>query len=284
MEPIKIGTNKDLEKVKEIIDSYSFERKLNIEEENYNNRDIFSFSIGKRKTYDELILYDNLAHVVQDIIIKVYAKYLIVYRVNKICTDFNISDREEIIVYSHNMLMNKKYFVKEKQFLNGEIVNYLIENRTLLVDGYLRFRLKDFNFLIDRAIEKSIEELTAEKEYKEFIKILQYFIDIQEPKYDLVNVILCDNDYKLIDENNKIIENDFFSDIINELSYEGISKDDLLISSLIVIAPKRLVVHIDEKDKDKEIVEVLTNIFKERINFCLGCDACKVKIKMKKGK
>ncbi len=41
-------------------------------------------------------------------------------------------------------------------------------------------------------------------------KILQYFVDVQEPKYNLINLIFENNDYKLLDEEDNIIDKDFF--------------------------------------------------------------------------
>ncbi len=129
------------------------------------------------------------------------------------------------------------------------------------------------------AIDKGIEEFTAEKEYREFIKILQYFVEVQEPKYDFVNLIFKGNDYRLLDEEDNIIDSDFFSDIIAEIDNEGISKEDLLISSLIVVAPKKLIIHLDDKYKNEDIIRIISNVFQDRVYFCLGCEKCNREIK-----
>ena len=80
--------------------------------------------------------------------------------------------------------------------LNHELLSYLIENNILIIDGYLTFRPKTFNYLIDKAIDKVIIEIQLEKEYDEFIYMLQTFVDSQYPKIDLVNVVI-----KTIDSN-----------------------------------------------------------------------------------
>ena len=99
------------------------------------------------------------------------------------------------------------------------------------------------------AIEKAISQLEVEKEYLEFLNMLQYFVDIQEPKADLVNVIIKDGDYFLLDKDNNPIENGLLTSMEGDFLYEDISKADLLVSSLIVLSPKKLIIHIEEGEE-----------------------------------
>ena len=47
-----------------------------------------------------------------------------------------------------------------------------------------------------------------EREYREFIRLLKYFVDIQDPKFEIIHVVLKpDNKYILLDENKKEITN-----------------------------------------------------------------------------
>ena len=165
-----------------------------------------------------------------------------------------------------------------------EIKDYLMNNSIMLIDGFIRFRLEGLDFLIDLAIEKGIDEFTVEKEYREFIKILQYFVESQEPKYDLVNLVFEDMNYKLLDNEGNTIDKDFFSEIITEIDNANISKDDILISTLIVIAPKRIILHLDEKFKNEDVIKVIANIFQDRVYTCQGCEKCNTEIKIKRGK
>lgn len=137
--------------------------------------------------------------------------------------------------------------------------------------------------MIDIAIEKAISQLEVEKEYQEFLNMLQYFADIQEPKAELINVIISDGDYFLLDENNNLIEeNKLFASMEKDFLQEDISKADLLVSSLIVLSPKKLIIHIKEGE-EKELVELMKQVFDGRVEFCSGCEICKSKSKLKKG-
>jgi len=283
MHAIKIGGDTDKDEVKTIIGRYFSNSKVNIQEDDYDGRFEFSFSLGKKKDIDDISFYNTIANLVNDIILEIYFKRLIRDRVSKICSDYSTPDKEEIISYTHSNLINENYFTREKKIVLEEILNHLIENRVLFIDGFLKFRLRRFLYMIDMAIEKAISQLEVEKEYLEFLNMLQYFVDIQEPKADLVNVIIKDGDYFLLDKDNNPIENGLLTSMEGDFLYEDISKADLLVSSLIVLSPKKLIIHIEEGE-EKDLVELISQVFKDKVELCRGCEVCKSKSKIKKGK
>lgn len=283
MEPIRIGGNTNKDRIKDMLDKYFFNSKVKIEEKDYEKRFDFLFHLGKKKSLDEIAFYDSLANLVQDIIVNIYIKKIIKDRVIKICGEYTMVEKEEIIESTHEILKDINYYTNERAMINKDIINYIIENNSILIDGYMRFRLKKYLYLIDISIEKAIFDLETEKEYEEFLGMLQYFVDMQEPKLELVNVIVQDNDYFLLDMDNNILENGLLDDVERDLYYEEVSKADLLISSLIVISPERLIVHIEE-GKEKELVSVITELFRDRVSFCRKCEMCRIDIKLKKGK
>lgn len=282
MELIRIGGNTNRDKIKDMLDKCFFNSKVRIEEKNYEKRFDFLFYLGKLRSSDEIALYDSLAKLIQDIIVNIYIKDVIKERVIKICGEYTPKEKEEISGIAHEILKDKSYYMNERDMINKDIVNYLIESNSILVDGYMRFRLKEYLYLVDISIEKAIFELESEKEYKEFLGMLQYFVNMQESELELVNVIIKDNDYFLIDMDDNILENGLLDDI-DELYYDEVSKADLLVSSLIVIAPKELVIHIEE-NKEDELISIITEVFGDRIRICRGCEKCKLNKNNKKNK
>ena len=275
MEPIRIGGNTNKDRIKDMLDKYFFNSKVEIEEKNYEKRFDFIFYLGKRRSFDEIAFYDSLAKLIQDIIVNIYIKDIIKDRVIKICEEYTIEEKKEIISITHKILINNNYYVNERAMIQKDIVNYLIENNSILIDGYMRFRLREYLYLIDISIEKAIFELETEKEYKEFLGMLQYFVNIQESKLELVNVIIKDNDYFLLDMDDNILEDGLLDQVEDELYYDEVSKADLLVSSLIVIAPQKLVIHIQE-NKEEELISIITEVFGDKVSICHGCDKCKL--------
>ena len=58
------------------------------------------------------------------------------------------------------------------------------------MEGFIRFRLKDYIEELKYIIDGSVDELLIDREYNEFIKLLRYFVEIQEPKVEEVHVLL----------------------------------------------------------------------------------------------
>lgn len=285
MELLSIGVKENNEEVKNIIKNYFDKSQIDMVEVDFGDRFYFNLYSNEIDEYDiNIYMKDVFSRLVSDIIVKVYLKNIIFKRVFVLCKEYSRDEKEQIINIANRLLEENKFTFREKNTISNEITDFLEHNKDILVDGFVNFRLGFLRNIADGIIEKSIEDFAAEKEYKEFIKILQYFVDIQEPKLDLVNVVIKKEEYKLFDKNNKLIESEFFTEIMNELVEEGISRDDLLISSLITIAPKKLIIHADDDCKNKDIIKILQSVFPEKVSFCQGCDLCTLQLPMKKGK
>ncbi len=146
------------------------------------------------------------------------------------------------------------------------IMDHLNDNSQLIFDGFLRFRLKDFMRELENAVDRAVDDLLIENEYNEFIKLLQYFVEIQDPKVDEVHVLQQDDKrYMLLDSNLKVIQNDMLEQLAREISDKEISHDDLLISSLITIAPCKITIHEYDKIKNVELLNTINNVFSGKV-------------------
>ncbi|MBW4829731.1 MAG: putative sporulation protein YtxC [Clostridiaceae bacterium] len=276
---LSIGVKETKGQIKDIFNKYDFGNNIEIKEEKINDRFFLMFYPKGR----EEEFYSIISLFISEIIIEYYLKEIILKDVFMKYNNFNKDEKVEIVQLAYKNLYNKNEFIKEKELIFKEVYDYISINDLMIVDGFVSFRLKSIDRIINEIIKRSIDEFSAVKEYREFINVLQYFIDIQEPKIDLVNVVI-DDEYKLYDKENNLIDNDFFNDIINELSDDGINEDDILISSIITIAPQKLIIHVNEENKSKEIVDILQSVFIDKVEFCKGCNLCNIKIPLKKEK
>lgn len=277
---LSVGVKENESQIKDIFNKYDFGNNIEIKEEKIDDRFFLTFHSkgGKEDFYSIISLF------ISEIIIEYYLKEIILRDVFMKCNNFSKDEKIEIVQIAYKNLCNENEFIKEKELIFKEVNDYISINDLLIVDGFVSFRLKSMDKIINEIIKKSIDEFSAVKEYREFINILQYFIDIQEPKIDLINVVILDDEYKLYDKENNLIDNDFFSDIISELSDDGINEDDIFISSIITIAPQRLIIHVNEENKDKEIVDILQSVFIDKVKFCKGCNLCNIKVPLNKEK
>jgi len=153
-----------------------------------------------------------------------------------------------------------------KNKVYSRIVDYLRENDQIILEGFVRFRLKDFIRELEYAVDRAVDDLLIEKEYNEFIKLLQYFVEIQEPKVDEVHVFQDENrKYTLLDSSFRVINNDVLEELAKEISDKEISCDDLLISSLITIAPNKITIHECDKIKNTELLNTIKNVFSGKV-------------------
>lgn len=272
MESIKICTNLPKEKISDIILSYPFNNKVNVQCDSIENREVYSFDINK-KMLEDIILYSSIADLTQNIINRLYMKDIIDKKVSIILKDFYESDIDEIKRTVYDLLLDDNYFVKDKENINNELRDYLIENNTLIIDGYLMFRPNSFEKLIDQIIQKVMFDIQMENEYEEFVYMLQYYLDSQVPKIDTVNIIIKNDEFYLVDSNNRPIESPTVHSIIEEFGIDDISQADILVTSLIILAPNKVVVHM-KNDKEQELMVILKKIFTNRLSFCYSCDLC----------
>ncbi|KXG74607.1 putative sporulation protein YtxC [Thermotalea metallivorans] len=196
---------------------------------------------------------------------------------------FSPKERENILGHLENVLKNEEYkyhggisyLISRKAKILQQVMDYLKENDFIHLEGFIRFRLKNYVSELEESVDKAVEDFLMEKEYNEFIRLLRYFVDIQEAKMDIIHVLIHeDGKYHLFDKLKRSINNEYVEDLAAEMLDSDIGYDDLLISSLITIAPKKVIIHFTGKIHNKEIINTIKNVFSDRVNVCSGCDFC----------
>jgi putative sporulation protein YtxC len=164
---------------------------------------------------------------------------------------------------------------RRRNMIVRKLLDYFESTNSLILDGFVNFRLKDYIKDLEEMVDKAVDDYLMDREYKEFIRLLRYFVDIQEPKLDTIHVIANYNcNYMLLDQSKKEITNECIQEFINEISEGEINYDDLLVSSLITFAPRKIVIHCDGHIKNKELLETIKSVFVGKVLLCNGCELC----------
>jgi len=208
-----------------------------------------------------IILEDLQSSLVQKIIQEEYFYF------DKEDQDRILRDALAIMWGGKNPIVDSETIREQWQFrVWDRLMDHLSTNDELVFDGFIRFRLKDFMSELESAVDRAVDELLIENEYNEFIKLLQYFVEIQDPKVDEVHVVLQDDTrYILLDSNLRVIHNEMLEQLAREISDKEISHDDLLISSLITIAPCKITIHEYDKIKNVELLNTINNVFDGKV-------------------
>jgi len=162
-----------------------------------------------------------------------------------------------------------------KNKIAHRILEHLETSDTLNLDGLVNFSLRDYLREIRFAVDLAYEDLKSEKQYNDFVKLLKYFVETQPPKALEVNVYLAQNGtFQLWDEKGNLIEQDFIDLYLEDILASDNNLDDILISILITVAPRRIIFHSSGTLPDTEPTRIIKKVFKERIIICSGCERC----------
>ncbi len=169
------------------------------------------------------------------------------------------------------------YRSSRKTKIIQQLLDYLEINNKVILEGFITFRLKDYYSELQAAITLAVDEFLMEKEYSEFIKLLRYFVNIQEPKLETLHVLVkSSGSFRLYDSTYKLVNNDYLEGFVADLIDNEITYEDLLISALITLAPKFVVLHGAGNKQESETINTIQNVFGERISSCQGCSLCNV--------
>ena len=234
------------EKVRESINLYMSNVLYKVVVSEYKKREMFDF------------IRENYFFLKQEEIIEVENNII-----NILLLEENIGS--ESLVFC----MNKMNSIIEK------IKILLEENSEININGFIRFRMKELREDIDQIVSNIIESYMVEKEYQEFVKLLKYFVDIQESKIEEINIIINESGNYIVKDK---YGEDIFIDFIKELTDNKIDLDtkmeDIIISGLITNSPKILKIHGKEYCNNMEFLETISKVFENRVHYCEKCEFC----------
>lgn len=233
--------------------------------------------------YIKKISNDFIANELVDLILNKYQYHMIKRQLINKKVYFIDKDIDIICNKSLKYIENKNedynlitLNISKRAKINKMLLDYLNQNSIINIEGFINFRLSFLKQIIENTVNDITEEFIIEKEFEEFISMLRYFVDIQTPKFETVNIFFMkDKKYLLYDENMRIINNEYLKEIADEMENNEMGYDDILISSLITIAPKKVIMHLGER-KENEVVKIIKSIFKNNVTLCESCNLCNV--------
>lgn len=143
--------------------------------------------------------------------------------------------------------------------LASKFSEYLAAHDNLHLDGFLRFRLGDYRAEIFEAAETAVEERLMERQYQEFMRLLQSMVEWQETKTSAVHVMHAGGHaFRLLDEEMRPMDDD----VIGSGEAEEEEEESLVVSRLLAASPKHLYIHTPEPDS--QVIRTIMGIFGER--------------------
>ena len=213
-----------------------------------------TYAVIDLKDYRDFIRYIKaLAHYVIDkyegkILKKIIKKNYPEIPVTTICEIIKLKDDE-----------NKD---ERLRVVEDILKSYFLENKKGSVEGIVNFRLNEYKKRLGATAEDLVEIYYLNKEYEDFINLLKYFISVQNFRPELVYIVVnCDGIYTILDDKRKDITKETAAEIVSPKDADDIANDDLLISMLISLAPKKIIIENKEKIKNKQLFETIKKVF-----------------------
>ena len=219
-----------------------------------------------------IMLY--ISNVIYNVIVEHYREKEMLHYINENYFFLKHDEILDIDLAINKILKGDQKICSDKDFyclnkINDIIENikeFILENDYINIEGFITFRMKNFLKDIECIIDKVVEDYMIEKEYNEFIKLLKYFVDIQDCKLEEVNIIVQRNgSYDVKDSKGLDIFKDFLNEI-TDIAEEGIINiEDIIISGLITNAPKKIKIYNEEYCINKEFIQTIKSVFGERV-------------------
>lgn len=142
----------------------------------------------------------------------------------------------------------------------------ICEKQEINVDGFITFRMRMLREDIEKIIDKIVEKYMVEKEYEEFVRLLKYFVDIQECKIEKIIISIEEgNHYIIKDEYGRDLYKDFLKELTGEENDFDINIEDILISGLITSSPKNIIIYGKRNCTNKEFLDTVKNVFGDKV-------------------
>ena len=231
------------EEIKDIINLYVSNILYKIVIENYRQKEMFEF------------LIDNYFFLKQNEILEVEEKIINVLSLNE-----KVDDEKSIYCLNivNSIIEKIRECISEKQEIN--------------IDGFITFRMRKLREDIEKIIDKVVEKYMVDKEYEEFVKLLKYFVDIQECKIDEIKIYIDERDnYIVKDGFGKDLYKDFLVQLAGNASDLNINIEDILISGLITSSPRKITIYGTNNCTNKEFINTINSVFGDKVKSYEQC-------------
>ena len=255
----------------------------------FTNMDLEEVYISNHsfKNYDNIILhytgenidvfYDTVCKILSICILIFFEKKLLKNIIDYNYFYFEPDEKAKILETSIEMfdILNEDTYIRYK-CLHESLQLYLNENKAMILEGFIRFRLKDYMEILDYTVDKAVNQFIIDREYTEFVNVLQFYIATKtESNAPKVHLIYTKTDSFLIDENKNLIKTDNSLSSPKYLSDITFSNNDYILNTLLNILPSKLTIHLVDKDCD-EFITTLKLIFENKVSVCTDCSICNI--------
>ena len=158
------------------------------------------------------------------------------------------------------------------------LLEYLERHNTLVVDGFVTFRLKDYVGELAAAVDRAVDDFLLEREYREFVGLLRHVVESQPQRPVMAHCVFdATGGFQLQDDAGRAVGTEFLEEVGPEAAARDVGVEDLLVSALITVAPQSVRLHVPDGAGvalSQDALGTLEEVFPEQVTVCRGCDRC----------
>lgn len=237
------------------------------------------------KGIDTELFYSKLATIFSYLVIEYYENDIIKKFLYNNYFYFDNCEKKKILNLCIENLCDVDFSVHNRQLnLFETFYNYISTHHSIVLSGFINFRLQTYQKILEDVVDFSVNEFIIEKEYLEFVSLLNLYINSQPSLTKNIHLISTDQDTILLDENKKFITID--KNILNAkfLSDVSFSNNDYILNTLLNLLPKKIYLHLISPFANSDFINTLQLIFENRIEICNDCNICSLYKKVNQNK
>ena len=254
---------------------YMLERIETIDFEN------LTYSKNKFRIYENIIMhylgknniefYNFICNLISEVVIKFYEEKILKQLLNYNYFYFDEYEKQKILENCAKIIESEKD--SNIETIKKETMDYILENKTIVLDGFVYFRLQNYFKNLDSIVDEAVNSFVIEKEYTEFISLLRIYVDSRLPEFSTLHLIYNNGESILLDDEKNVVsvsDNIYNAKYLSDISF---SSNDFALNTLLTLLPEKIEIHlIDEED---EFINTIKLIFENRVSICRECNICK---------
>lgn len=236
------------------------------------------FSENKFKNYKNIIVHyigDNveeflsqMSYIMCFMIIDIEEEEILKQKLNQNYFYFDSKEREEILAICFNIMADEfpEEFDRKFKILYNNFYKYMETNKSFVLSGFINFRLKEYIDILETVLSNAVNTFVIEKEYLEFISLLQLYINSQPCGCNVIHIVYSKSKAELFDENKNLIvipDEIFKAKYLSDITF---SANDYALNTLLNLLPKKIYVHLVDNYSD-EFINTLQLVFEGRVEI-----------------
>lgn len=241
------------------------------------------FSCKKFKNFKNIIVhytgkkthlfFSSLSKVLSYLVLDLYENFIIKNLISFDYFYFSPIEQKEIYNLCIDNL-NYEDSLNRLQLVQSAFFEYLNENKSLNLHGFVNFRLPKYIEYLDTIIDICVNKYVIDREYLEFVNLLKTYVLSSLSNSNTIHLVYKNNESILLDKDKNIIpinKNIFNVHYLSDISF---SSNDYALNNLLTLLPKKLYIHLI--DNEDEFITTLLNIFDKKVSVCHDCDICRL--------